>query len=92
MISRRLNNMPLHSGDQVTFVNWRVIDHSSNVERVGWPVTGEPLILVQFHNGSIYGYLGGSRQLAVALARSKSVGEFLNKRIKPKYKAVRIRA
>jgi hypothetical protein len=72
------------------FVNWRLIDGSTNVHEIGWPASGEPLMLVRYMSGKTYGYIGASRQLAVAAANAKSVGKFINKRVKPKYKAVEI--
>lgn len=65
--------------------------HSSNVEWVGWPKSGQPAMLVKFRNGGIYCYLGVSRQRAVAAAHAPSTGEYINKVIKPDFKAVKIR-
>jgi hypothetical protein len=64
---------------------------SSNVEWVAWPKSGEPLMLVKFKSGSVYGYVGVSRQRAVAAARAPSVGQYINKVIKPNFKAVKVR-
>jgi hypothetical protein len=65
--------------------------HSSNVEWIGWPKTGEPLMIVQYNGGGRYGYIGVSRQKAVAASYAPSTGGYLNRVIKPNYKAVRLR-
>lgn len=64
---------------------------SSNVDYVAWPVTGEPLLIVKYKNGGVYGYLGVSRQKSVAVANAPSVGRYINQKIKGKYKPVKIR-
>jgi hypothetical protein len=64
---------------------------SSNIDWIGWPVDGEPCLIVQFKGGSRYVYLGVSRQKAVACAFSASSGEYLNKRIKPHYEVAKLR-
>lgn len=93
MITKTLNNVPwvdrTGSLPKTVFVNWRYTD-STNVDRVGWPVEGEPLMIVEFKNGSLYGYIGCPRQRAVALASARSVGRYLNEKIKPNYKAVKL--
>jgi len=63
---------------------------SSNVDWVGWPETGEPLMLVKYKGDGIYGYIGVSRQRAVAAAVYPSTGEYINRIIKPHYEVVRI--
>jgi hypothetical protein len=83
-----------HLGNELD-LNVRTVD-SSNVSWVGWPKSGEQLIVVQFDHGGRYAYLGASRQQAVALANAKtgtgvhSVGSYLHKVIKKKYEAVKI--
>jgi hypothetical protein len=64
---------------------------SSNVEWLGWPVTGEPLMVVEFKGHARYAYIGVTRQKAVAMAYAPSVGRYLNERIKPHYEVVRLR-
>lgn len=64
---------------------------SSNIDWIGWPQDGEPLMLVCFKDGSIYGYYPVTRQRAVAAALSPSPGRYINKIIKSKYEAVRIK-
>ena len=64
-----------------------VVNDSSNVEYVGWENGG---MFVQFRGGSRYRYLGVSRQRAVACARAKSVGKYINKIIKPQFDAVKV--
>lgn len=71
-------------------VNSRIVD-SSNVEAIAWPVTGEPLMIVKYKgNSALYGYLGVSRQRAVAAANAKSTGSYINSRIKGYFKPVRL--
>jgi hypothetical protein len=62
--------------------------NSSNVSWVGWPKSGEPLMVVMYRAGTIYGYIGVSRQKVVAAARARSTGEYINKRIKPHHRMV----
>jgi hypothetical protein len=74
------------------FVNSRIID-SSNVESIAWPVDGEPLMIVKYKNSErLYGYIGVSRQRAVAAAYYRSTGEYINRRIKGHFQAVTIKA
>jgi hypothetical protein len=69
----------------------RMID-SSNVVWVAWPQGGEPLMLVKYRGNEIYGYVGVSRQRAVAAAHAPSTGKYINERVKPHFEAVRINA
>lgn len=71
--------------------NTRMID-SSNVLWVAWPKNGQPLMLVKFRGGGIYGYFGVSRQRVVAAARAPSTGEYINRKIKPHFDCAQIRA
>jgi hypothetical protein len=65
---------------------------SSNIKWIGWPETGgQSLMFVEFSDGSRYVYNGVSRQKAVACAYAESTGIYLNKRIKPKYQATKLR-
>lgn len=76
---------------QDVFVNSRIID-SSNVESIAWPVSGEPLMIVKYKgNEKLYGYIGVSRQRAVAAANAKSTGAYINHRIKGHFKPVIIK-
>lgn len=83
-----------HKGNEVD-LEVRLVQ-SSNVEWVGWPKTGEPMMVVSFKHGGRYAYLGASRQQAVALAtaitgtNAKSIGTYLNQVIKPRYEAVKL--
>lgn len=94
MTVKKLDNVPVmdRSGGlpSVVFVNFRLVA-STNVDRVGWPVSGEPLMIVEFKSGERYGYLGVPRQKVVACANAESVGRYLNTKIKPFYKAVKLR-
>lgn len=78
------------NGNEVMVVI-RQID-SSNIQWIGWPKSGEPIMFVEFTSGARYGYLGVTRQKAVAGTHyPESVGSWLAKEIKPKYEVVRIR-
>jgi hypothetical protein len=68
----------------------RLID-SSNVRWIGWPASGEPLLVVEFEGGGRYAYLGVSRQRAVAASWAGSTGKYINERIKPKHKVVKLK-
>ena len=63
---------------------------SSNVALVGYPKSGEPLMLVRYKSGKTYGYLGVPRQRVVAAAHAESVGEYVSRKIKPHYKVVNL--
>lgn len=67
-------------------IQWRGVE-SSNVLRVGWSDGG---MYVMFRSGNIYFYYGVSRQRAVAMIRSTSVGRYLNSKIKGKFASERI--
>jgi len=69
--------------------NFRIVN-SSHVDRIGWPVSGEPFMLVIYQDGGEYGYLGVSRQQAVAAANAPSVGKYIAQKIKGHYKPVRL--
>jgi len=75
-------------GREIAF-NWHEIE-SSNVAWIGWPVTGEPLMIVQYHSGAYYGYIGVPRQKAVAAANAVSTGSYINRNIRGKYRPVRL--
>lgn len=80
------------TGMKFISVNSRIIE-SSNVESVAWPISGEPLMIVKYKNSEkLYGYLGVSRQRAVAAAYYFSTGQYINERIKGNFKTVMIRA
>lgn len=64
---------------------------SSNIEWIGWPKSGEPLMIVQFKGGGRYAYLGVTRQRAVAASWATSTGKYINERIKPHHKVVKLR-
>jgi hypothetical protein len=65
---------------------------SSNVKWVGWPEKGgQPLMFVEFMDGSRYLYAGVSRQRATAAAYAESTGAYLNERIKGKYEYLKLR-
>jgi len=66
---------------------WREVE-SSNVARVGWCKEG---MIVQFKaSGAQYLYRGVSRQRAVAMVYAKSVGIYLNNRVKPNFEALKL--
>lgn len=64
---------------------------SSNIEWIGWPKDGEPLMVVQFKSGFRYGYLPVSRQQAVAAAYAPSTGKYLHEKIMGIKKVVQLR-
>lgn len=71
-------------------VNSRIVD-SSNVEAIAWPTTGEPLMIVKYKGSDmLYGYIGVSRQRAVAAAYAKSTGVYINSRIKGHFEIVKL--
>lgn len=74
----------------IVHIKTRKVD-SSNIDWIGWPVSGEQLMVVQFKGGSRYVYLDITRQRAMACARSASTGAYLAKHIKNKYETVKIR-
>jgi hypothetical protein len=82
--------LPDQAGRRDVFVNSRIVD-SSNVESVAWPTTGEPLMIVRYKGGGLYGYYPVSRQRAVAAAYYPSTGKYINDRIKPNFKAVKLK-
>jgi len=92
-VTRKLNGMPFKDGNSILrrdiFLNQRLVD-SSNVEWVAWPVTGEPTMVVKYRGGDVYAYLGVSRQRAVAVANAPSTGKYINERIKPNHKVVKL--
>jgi hypothetical protein len=66
--------------------------NSSNIKWVGWPEKGgQHLMFVEFKDGSRYVYNGVTRQRASACAYAESTGSYLNKKIKPKFPALKIR-
>jgi hypothetical protein len=78
-------------GDQPDIDVVSRIVQSSNVESVAWPATGEPLMIVKYiGNPKLYGYIGVSRQRAVAAAHAASTGAYINSRIKGKYEPVQL--
>jgi hypothetical protein len=89
----KLNNIPVRilrpRPPKDMFFNFRLVE-SSNIDRIGWPVTGEPLMLVRFKSGMEYAYLGVSRQRAVAAAYATSVGRYINHRIKGRFECRKI--
>lgn len=72
----------------IALVNFRLVD-SSNVDRVGWDDAGN--LYVRFKKSmKTYCYLGVSRQRAVAAAHARSVGKYINERIKPYFEVVEL--
>lgn len=64
---------------------------SSNVDWVGYPTSLEPLLVVKYKEGRVYGYINVSRQQAVAAAYAPSVGAYINRKIKGHFKPVIIK-
>jgi hypothetical protein len=90
---RKLDNIPVRiPGGGMwppmdVFVNYRLVE-STNVERVGWDDAGN--MYVVYKGGGLYAYLGVSRQRAVAAAYARSVGRYINSRIKPTFDVVKL--
>jgi hypothetical protein len=70
------------------FLHGYTVNDSSNVELVAWDAEGN--LYVQYRSGGKYKYQGVSRQRAVAVALAPSVGQYVNKKIKPNYDCVKI--
>lgn len=87
MIIAALSGRRITNSDRLA--NIRYVE-SSNIDFIGWPQDGEPLMLVRFNSGSLYGYYPVSRQRAVAAALAPSPGKYLNERIKPHFECVKI--
>jgi KTSC domain len=64
-------------------VTWRDTPESLTVARLGWCDDG--MIVVFNRSGETYLYKNVSRQRAVAMTRAKSVGQYLNRKIKPNF-------
>lgn len=87
MITARINNKQLTNYDRRANL---LYVKSSNIDFIAWPVDGEPLMLVRFKSGTLYGYYPVTRQRCVAMAMAESPGKYLNEKIKPNYKAAKI--
>lgn len=90
--------MPIFRKDSIKIIGpegevllHRRLIESSNVRWIGWPESGEPLLVVEFEGGGRYAYLGVSRQKAVAASYAPSTGGYLAKKIKNKYEVVKLR-
>lgn len=67
------------------------ITDSSNVQWVGWTKDDDPFkMIVVFKSGATYAYSMVSRQRVVACARAKSVGEYINRVIKPGREVIKL--
>lgn len=98
MVIKNHNGKSVITDGVQIFLNTREVE-SSNVEWIGWPAPGTevighrqpiPLMIVQYKGGARYGYIGVPRQRAVATALAKSVGSYINHKIKPHYKVVKL--
>ena len=58
---------------------------SSNIKSVGWDPTDKTLA-VEFADGSIYHYSDVEKDVHEGLVSAKSVGSYLHKNVKGKYK------
>lgn len=87
MITGRLDKRRITNSDRLA--NLRYVK-SSNVDFIGWPIDGEPLMIVRFKSGGLYGYMPVSRQQCVAAASAPSVGKYLHQRIFGVKKVVQI--
>lgn len=75
-------------GETEQLVKFVFIENSSNVYAVGWDQSGN--MYVSFHGGGTYLYYGVSRQRAVAAAYAKSVGQYINRKIKPYFEVLKM--
>lgn len=66
-------------------VEWRKVE-SSNVDYVGWDKVRNMYVI--YKSGKTYAYLNVSRQRAVACVYAKSVGTYINQKIKPSFGVV----
>lgn len=72
-------------------IRWRKTPGSSNVLAVGWTAPGYGTsMFVKFKGGTMYCYLGVSRQRVVAASRAKSVGKYVHEHIIGQYRAMRV--
>jgi hypothetical protein len=62
---------------------------SSAVASIGYSDSAGALD-VEFHNGGVYRYVGVPRSVFDAFSAAESKGAFLNQRIKPKFRCVRL--
>ena len=93
-VKSKVNSLPIAAGKGLglpkhVFANARLVE-SSHIEYVAWPTTGEPLMIVKYKDGGVYGYLGVPRQKVVAAANAKSTGRYIARHIKGHYKPVKI--
>ena len=73
-----------------TEIKWRDVS-SSNVLAVGWTPPGYgSAMFVRYQGGSVYAYIGVTRQRVVAAARARSVGKYINRVIKPNFRAIKV--
>lgn len=70
-------------------VNYRIVD-SSNVRRIGWDRARNMYVI--YKSGKLYVYMDVSRQRAVAAAYAKSVGHYINERVKGKFQVLQLGA
>ena len=68
----------------------RVHVDSSSLESVGYDAEGHTLE-VEFRNGGVYQYLDVPVEELRALVAADSIGRYLNRRIKPKYRSRKLR-
>jgi hypothetical protein len=75
-------------------IRWKDVV-SSNVRKVGWDKDSNMYVLFRTTNlndgNTLYMYRGVPRQRVIAAARANSVGQYLNRKIKPFFEAVKIR-
>jgi KTSC domain len=69
-------------------IKWQETPDSTNIMAIGWDKAGR--VYIRFSGDRIYMYPEMSRQRAVAALRSKSVGRYFNKKIKPHYESVQV--
>lgn len=65
-------------------ISWEVSVFSSNAQAIGYdPDTKE--MIVTFNSGSRYAYQGVPEEVALECSKAASVGQYLNREIKPNF-------
>lgn len=62
--------------------------HSSSVASVGYDDT-EHVLEIEFHNGNVYRYLDVPAAVHRLLLQARSIGDFVNTIVKPKFEVIR---
>ncbi|HEX3594429.1 MAG TPA: KTSC domain-containing protein [Polyangiaceae bacterium] len=63
--------------------------HSASVASVGYD-EAEHVLELEFHNGNVYRYLDVPVAVHRLLLQARSIGDFVNTVVKPKFEAIRV--